>query len=132
MPRAYSMDLRERVVGFVEKGHSCRAAARHFGVSVTFAIVLVRRYRVTKALAARPSGGARRDGLSRHLQMLVDWIKAEPGITLAEISGRLLSDHGVTSTQSGLSKLLRRSGYTYKKIHAGQRGRAWAAPAAAA
>jgi transposase len=132
MPRAYSVDLRERVVGFVGKGHSCRAAARHFGVSVTFAIVLMRRYRATKTLSARPSGGARRDGLLRHLEVLVGWIKAEPGMTLAEMSERLLSDHGVTSTQSGLSKLLRRSGYTYKKIHAGQRGRAWAAPATAA
>ena len=30
MPKAYSLDLRESVVGFVEDGHSRRAAAAHF------------------------------------------------------------------------------------------------------
>jgi hypothetical protein len=30
MPKAYSLDLRERVVAFVEDGHSRRAAPPHF------------------------------------------------------------------------------------------------------
>ena len=29
MPKPYSLDLRERVVGFVEEGHSRHAAAAH-------------------------------------------------------------------------------------------------------
>ncbi|KPH87057.1 putative transposase [Komagataeibacter intermedius AF2] len=34
MPKAYSQDLRDRVIDAVEKdGMSCRAAARRFGVS---------------------------------------------------------------------------------------------------
>ena len=45
MTRSYSLDLRVRVAGFVEAGHSRRAAARHFGVSDSFAIKLVRRTR---------------------------------------------------------------------------------------
>ena len=40
MGRSYSLDLRVRVVRFVEAGHSRRAAARHFGVSDSFAIKL--------------------------------------------------------------------------------------------
>ena len=36
MPRAYSLDLRTRVVGYVDAGHSRHAAAAHFGVSVSF------------------------------------------------------------------------------------------------
>ena len=43
MGRSYSLDLRVRVAGFVEVGHSRRAAARHFRVSDSFAIKLVRR-----------------------------------------------------------------------------------------
>ena len=43
MGHCYSMDLRSRVVAFVEAGHSRRAAARHFGVSDSFAIKLMRR-----------------------------------------------------------------------------------------
>ena len=34
MSRAYSMDLRERVVAAVEAGQSCRAVAKTFTVSV--------------------------------------------------------------------------------------------------
>jgi len=34
MPHPLSIDLRERVVGFVEVGHSRHAAAAHFQVSV--------------------------------------------------------------------------------------------------
>jgi transposase len=34
MTKSYSLDLRRRVVRFVEAGHSCHEAARHFEVSV--------------------------------------------------------------------------------------------------
>ena len=36
MTKSYSLDLRQRVARFVEAGHSRRAAARHFEVSVAF------------------------------------------------------------------------------------------------
>ncbi|WP_077811804.1 IS630 transposase-related protein [Acetobacter aceti] len=46
MPRAYSQDLRDRVIDAVEKaGISCRAAARRFGVSEASAIKWVQRAR---------------------------------------------------------------------------------------
>ena len=35
MPKPYSLDLRERVVSYVEAGHSRRAAAGHFRVSAS-------------------------------------------------------------------------------------------------
>jgi hypothetical protein len=38
MPKAYSLDLRERVARFVEAGRSCHAAAAHFSVSVSFVV----------------------------------------------------------------------------------------------
>ena len=43
MSKSYSIDLRERVAGFIDKGQSRRAAARHFGVSENFAIKLDQR-----------------------------------------------------------------------------------------
>ena len=45
MGHCYSLDLRVRVADFVEAGHSCRAAARHFGVSDSCAIKLMQRQR---------------------------------------------------------------------------------------
>ena len=41
MPKPYSLDLRERVVGFVEDGQSRRAAAARFRVSVSFVVNLM-------------------------------------------------------------------------------------------
>jgi len=132
MPQTYSVDLRQRIVSFVEAGHSRRETARVFGVSPSFVIILMRRYRATGNLKARPRGGSRHDSLLRHLDILATWIETEPGLTLVEMSERLEADHGVSSTTSGLSKLLRRSGYTYKKIHAGERGGSWTSQEAAA
>ncbi len=36
MPKAYSIDLRERVAGYVQAGHSCNSAAARFDVSVSW------------------------------------------------------------------------------------------------
>jgi transposase len=61
MTQSYSLDLRVRVVAFVEAGHSCRAAARHFRVSDSFAIKLLQRQRQSVRQAAGPR--RRRHGL---------------------------------------------------------------------
>ena len=57
MPKAYSQDLRARVVGHVEAGHSRRTAAVHFGVSVSFVVNLMTAYRLRGSLAPKPLGG---------------------------------------------------------------------------
>ena len=71
MPKAYSLDLRERVVRFVEAGHSRRAAAAHFSMSVCFVIILMRHYRARASLAAMPRGGRRHSKLDLHGAFLV-------------------------------------------------------------
>ena len=58
MPKPYSLDLRERVVRFVDEGHSRHAAAAHFRVSVSFVVNLVNAFLVRGSLAPKPSGGA--------------------------------------------------------------------------
>ena len=51
MPKPYSLDLRERVFGYADEGHSWRAAAAYFGVSVSFVVNLVNAFRVRGSLA---------------------------------------------------------------------------------
>ena len=41
MTKSYSIDLRERVIARIEEGHTCRAAARAFNVSASFAVKLM-------------------------------------------------------------------------------------------
>jgi len=56
MPRAYSQDLRERVIGAVEAGASCREAAAVFEVSPSSAIRWVALWWRTGTVAAKPVG----------------------------------------------------------------------------
>jgi len=58
MSRAYSLDLRERVVAAVEKGGlSARQAATQFGVGASTAIRWVGRVRKTGSVRPSKSGG---------------------------------------------------------------------------
>ena len=58
MARPYSMDLRERLVGAVEKeGLSRRQAAKRFGVGIKTAIDWVARFRETGSVAPGQMGG---------------------------------------------------------------------------
>ena len=55
MARAYSLDLRERVVAFVSGGETTRAAAAVFDVSVSSVVKWTQRVRATGSAAARQS-----------------------------------------------------------------------------
>lgn len=58
MGKPYSVDLRERVVGAVEKGGLSRhRAASRFGVGVSTAINWVRRFRETGSVSPSQMGG---------------------------------------------------------------------------
>ncbi|WP_027314805.1 IS630 transposase-related protein, partial [Microvirga flocculans] len=71
MTKSYSLDLRRRVARFVEAGHSCHAAARHFDVSVAFVVRLMAAYRDTGSLAPKPEGGWRYSKLDPHREFLI-------------------------------------------------------------
>lgn len=116
MGRCYSLDLRERVTRLVSAGASRRAAARHFGVSESFAIKLVQHEARSGSAAplrqGRPPGSGK---LASFEGFLVAQVEAEPDITMPELAGRLLARHGVSAAPAVLSRLLCRRGFTYKK-----------------
>ena len=58
MPRAYSQDLRERVIAAVVGGPSRHAAAKHFQLSASSAICWLQRWQMTGEVAAKPTGGS--------------------------------------------------------------------------
>lgn len=115
MGKSYSSDLRDRVVAFVEAGHSRRAAARHFGVSASFAIKLMQRVKrlgtAAPARQGRPPGGR----LLALEAFLTGAVEAQPDITMPELAARLAAEHGMRADPAELSRFLCRRGYTYKK-----------------
>ena len=120
MTQSFSLGLRVRVAAFVEAGHPCRAAARHFGVSDSCAIKLMQRQRQSGSLAparqGRPLGGGK---LVAYETFLIQTVEAEPAITMPELAARLLDAHGVAAAPAMLSRFLCRCGFSDKKISDG-------------
>ena len=111
MARAYSQDLRERVI---DAGTSARQAAERFGIGVATAIVWVRRAREGER-SARKQGQPKRSKLDPHREFLMALIEAEPDITIAEMQERLRSEAGVTVSVGTIWTFLDRAGLTFKK-----------------
>ena len=123
MPKPLSNDLRERVVAFVEAGHSRRAAAAHFRVSPSFVINLMTLFHETGGVAARPRGGRRYAKLDPHRAFILERVGEKNDITMPELACELAAATGTRADPSSLSRWLIRNGYRFKKNPAGQRAR---------
>ena len=117
MGKAYSLDLRGRICGYVARGHSARAAGRVFGVSAATAVRFAAEHRESGRIAAKPQG--RPPGqfgkLAPHIDFLLDVVRAEPDITLKELAAALSETGGVQVHLSSLHRALDRAGFSYKK-----------------
>ena len=124
MAGSYSLDLRERVVAFVEAGHSRHEAGRHFAVSESFARRLVRKVERLASLAPGWQGRPRGSGkLEPHAAFLIGAVEDKPDVTMPELRVQLLAAHGVEAAPAELSRWLCRRGFTYKKSLDGDRAR---------
>jgi transposase len=116
MARPYSQDLRDRVIGAVEReGMSRRQAAQRFGVSESSAVKWLQRVRDSGVRAALAMGGHRRPVIEPHRDLVVAALAEKPDITLQALCDRLLAERGVKTDTSMMSRFLRREGLTLKK-----------------
>ena len=123
MPKAYSLDLRERVARFVACGRSCHAAAAHFSVSVSFVVRLMKAFRTTGTLAPRPSGGRRHAKLAPHRAFLIARIEEKADVTMPELTAEFAAATGTRADPASLSRFLIRNRYRFKKNPCGERAR---------
>jgi transposase len=123
MPKAYSLDLRERVARYVEGGRSRHAAAKYFSVSVSFVVKLMRSFQTSGSLAPKPSGGRRHAKLDPHRAFLIARIAGKADITMPELSAELAAATATKADPASLSRWLIRNGYRFKKNSAGERAR---------
>ena len=122
MPRAYSQDLRDRVIEAVASGQSARSAARVFRVSPSTAVKWVARWRRSGETRARQIGGWYRSPLDAHLELLRSEVAAEPDLTLSELRARL-RERGIEAGLTSVWRALGRLGLTLKKSRRGQPSR---------
>ena len=116
MARAYSQDLRDRVIDAVEReGLSRRAAARRFGVSAAAAIKWLQRFHRTGARGSAGTGGHRPSKVQPHRAWVLAVVAAQPDITLAALAARLWTERGVRADTSMLSRFFQGEGISFKK-----------------
>ena len=122
MARAYSQDLRDRVIDAVEsEGLSRRAAARRFGVSAAAAIKWLQRFHRTGERGSAGTGGHRPSKIQPHRAWVLAVLAAQPDITLAALAARLGTERGVRVDTSMLSRFFHGAGISFKKKPGGHR-----------
>lgn len=115
MTRAYSQDLRDRVIAAVEdEGLSRREAARRYRISDAAAVRWLQALRQGRR-SALAQGGDRRSRLSGRRAWLLALIEAEPDLTLRVVAQRLLAEHGVKADAGMLSRFFTGNGISFKK-----------------
>jgi transposase len=115
MARAYSQDLRDRVIDAALAGLSARGAAERFGIGEATAILWVRRARQIGEREARKQGQPRRSKLDPHRDYLLGLIEATPDLTISELLERLWTERAVKASRALLWTFLDRCGLTFKK-----------------
>jgi transposase len=114
MGRAYSSDLRDRVVAAVMAGSTVRAVADRFGVSVASAVKWSQRYRATGSAAAKPRGGKKPYVLTGQREWLLARIAEAPDLTLRAVMAEL-ADRGVSASYHAVWDFFAHEGVTFKK-----------------
>ena len=109
--RAYSMDLRERVLLDSDAGMKVGEVAAKYRVSGSWVRLLQQRRRETGEVAPRVQRHGRRCMLESHLHTLADLIAAHPDRTLAELKDALATPASVPTVWRAVRAL----GLTVKK-----------------
>jgi transposase len=120
MARAYSLDLRERVVAAVAAGESCRAVAATFKVSVASVVKWSQRFRATGSAAARRMGGTRSYALAGERDWLLRRLAEQPDVTLRALLAEL-TERGIKVSYYAVWHFFEHEGISFKKKPARQR-----------
>lgn len=106
--KAYSIDLRERVIAACES-EGTKAVAKRFGVSAAWVRRLKQHKRERGDILPRTGGGSRGRKIDR--EKLAELVKQDPDATLVELRDRL----GVQVTPWAICKALQELKITFKK-----------------
>jgi len=121
--KAYSLDLRERIMHAVATGMTKSRAARTFAVSLATVKNYTRQLQQTGSLVPRPIPGRPRAISAEQEAALVVELRAAQDATLDELRARWEQRTGVTVSAATMSRTLKRLKWTRKK-------RRWVPPSA--
>src|SRR6516165_469120 len=113
MPRAYSPDVRSRVIARVEGGASRREAAEHLDISPSAAVKWVKCFHDTGSCVAKPRGGST-SPVEAHAQWLLRLIEKQPDLTLDEVVSAM-HKHGIAGSRTAVWRFFQRHRISFKK-----------------
>ena len=113
--RAYSTDLRERIVRVVAEGRPLREAARRFGVSVSAVKRYVVRQHQTGSLERSPIPGCPRQIGPDQEAILRARLEEAPDATVLEHGAWWAEHQGQELSETTMWRAMRRLGWTHKK-----------------
>ena len=113
--RAYSTDLKERLVRAVADGRPMREAARLFGVAVTTVKRAVVQERETGSLERKPIPGRPRAIRGEQEAILRARLEAAPDATVLEHCAWWAEQSGRELSETTMWRAIRRLGWTQKK-----------------
>ena len=118
--RAYSQNLRDRILGALARGEGPTAIARRFEVSRIWVYQVRKRWKEEGQRHSLPMGGYRRSRIAPKELQIRQWIEATPDLTLVELSERL-AQAGIQIKVPALWHQLNKWGLSFKKNPARQR-----------
>ncbi len=113
--KAYSLDLRERIVQAVEEGTSQAGVARLFHVGERSVKRYLHQWRTTGTLTTSPRPGKCPSIGPDHYPAILAQLAATPDATLEEHCERWRAATGMVVSPSTWCRLERRIGWTHKK-----------------
>ncbi|MGJ3244312.1 MAG: transcriptional regulator [Opitutales bacterium] len=122
--KAYSQDLRDRVLRALERKEYPSAIAKRFEVSRYFVYQVKMRLEEHGERSSRKVGGHRVSQLADLEPTVRKWIEKEPDLTLDELSDRLYRSEGITLKAGAIWHQLNKWGLSFKKNPTRQRARA--------
>jgi putative transposase len=114
MVRAYSSDLRERVVGRVLAGQSIREVAATYAISSSAVAKWSGRFRATGSVAPAKMGGYRPAILTAHRDFVHGRFAEQSNLTLRGLQKELAA-RGVKVSYGAIWKFVHAEGLSFKK-----------------
>jgi transposase len=117
--QAISQDLRDRFLLYIQSTNnaSVSAAARTFGLAISTAHSILRRYEKAGTTAVLKRGGARIGKIvPAAMRAIESWVNERPDLTLQAICNKLHEELTITVTKETVSNALTKMKYTIKLL----------------
>jgi len=109
--KAYSDDLREKVLKALQSGQPAKEVAPRFDVGISWVYKIRKRFCDTGSYKALPRSGRPRKLNEEDVNKISEMVKINPSLTLVEIKEK----GNFTTSCSTIHRALQRLGHTYKK-----------------